>query len=279
MHLAGSLVAPAVGLPPVRRLGLAARGSAELSAADIRQAIRAGIGYLHWSGQPDGVSEAVADLSPELRARVIVATQLYARGGMETHQELNEIRRTLGLERLDVAVFYYVESEDEWAIIARREGALQALRQAQRDGQLGAVGLTTHDLGLAAKLAAERAVDLLQIRYNAADRVAEEAIFPAALAAGVPMIAYTCLRWGRLLGPTPDDPPGFVPPAAPDWYRWVLSQPAVTLALCAPDNSLELAENLTVLEDESPPGGALRESLEAHGERVGKYTSAVRSSL
>lgn len=276
---AGSLVALADGLPPVRRLGLAVRGTSELTAADIHRALNAGVGYLHWSGQPDGVSEALGQLDPARRANVLVATQLYARGGMEARQELNEIRRALGLARLDIAIFYYVESDDEWAIIARRDGALAALREAQREGQVGAVGLTTHDLGLAATLAAERLVDLLQIRYNAADRAAEEAIYPAALAAGVPVIAYTCLRWGALLRRTPEDPPGFVPPRAPDWYRWVLAQHAVSLALSAPDNSAELAENLTVLADETPPDAQLRRRLEEHGERVRRYTATIRSGL
>ena len=60
------------------------------------------------------------------------------------------------------------------------------------------------------------------IRYNAAHRGAEREVFPVTDALGLPVIAYTALRWGGLLRPTPDDPPGFVVPPAPAWYRFVL---------------------------------------------------------
>ena len=53
-------------------------------------------------------------------------------------------------------------------------------------------------------------LDLLMIRYNAAHRGAETEIFPVTDSTSLPVVVYTCLRWGALLQSTPDDPPGFV---------------------------------------------------------------------
>ncbi|HEV3342052.1 MAG TPA: hypothetical protein VG125_16915 [Pirellulales bacterium] len=50
-------------------------------------------------------------------------------------------------------------------------------------------------------------------------------MFPVTEAHGLPVIAYTALRWGSLLRSTPDDPPGFSPPRAPLRYRFVLQHP------------------------------------------------------
>lgn len=103
------------------------------------------------------------------------------------------------------------------------------------------------------------------------DREAERDIFPVTTERRLPVVAFTCLRWGALLEPTPDDPPGFVAPRAADWYRFVLCQPAVAVALMAPDNASELAENLKLLDDWRGPHPGERETLLAHGDRVRRH--------
>src|SRR5437763_610559 len=81
---------------------------------------------------------------------------------------------------------------------------------------------TSHQRPPAAGAARSGLLGLLMIRYNAAHRGAEQEVFPVTDAMGLPVVAYTCLRWGALLRPTPDDPPGFVAPPAPAWYRFAL---------------------------------------------------------
>ena len=82
----------------------------------------------------------------------------------------------------------------------------------RRDGVVRRLGLTTHQMDLAAEVARSGHLDALMIRYNAAHRGAEREVFPVTDALGLPVIAYTALRWGALLRPTPEDPPGFVVP-------------------------------------------------------------------
>jgi aryl-alcohol dehydrogenase-like predicted oxidoreductase len=109
------------------------------------------------------------------------------------------------------------------------------------------------------------------IRYNAAHRGAEQQVFPLTDGLQMPVVVYTCLRWGALLGPTPDDPTGFVVPRAPAWYRFALQSPSVTVALMAPDNRAELEEDLTVLDAAGPLSAQEYEPLAAHGRRVRRH--------
>jgi aryl-alcohol dehydrogenase-like predicted oxidoreductase len=133
------------------------------------------------------------------------------------------------------------------------------------------LGITTHQRPLAAAAARGGKLDLLMLRYNAAHRGAENEVFPTTDPLDMPVIAYTALRWGGLLRPTPDDPPGFTPPAAPLWYRFVLQNPSVTVTLAAPHDRRELEEDLTVLDATGPLAEEEYERLAEHGRRVRRH--------
>lgn len=254
--------------PPVCRLGLATRGDTRLTPDDVRVAIDAGVNYLNWCGHSDGMSRAIAELDAREREQVVVARQFFASDASGAERELEEILAELDTHFIDVLTFYYTESESEWNTLVRPGGALSFLLEARERRQVRLLGLTTHQRRLAASWARSGHLDLLMVRYNAAHRGAEEDVFPAARELDLPVVAFTCQRWGKLTAPTPADPPGFEPPPAREWYRFVLAHPAVSVALMAPNDGAELAENLTLLDDWRPPGENEMEVLRAHGQRV-----------
>ena len=145
------------------------------------------------------------------------------------------------------------------------------MKQAQEQGVVRMIGLTTHQRQLGKEVLRSRQLDLLMARYNAAHRSAESSLFPIAQELETPVVTFTSLRWKGLLHRTPEDPANFKPPRAPDWYRLVLSNPAVSIALMAPDNRNELQQNLTLLADWRPPTRQEREALLQHGERVRRH--------
>ena len=262
------------GTPTVRRLGLATRGNTHLKPDDVLYAIERGINYLNWCGHPDGMSRAIRQLSSEQRRKIVIAMQFSARSGDGAHRELDETLRELDTNYIDVITFYYVEHESEWEAIAAQGGALEPMREAQAHGIVRLIGMTTHQRELAAKRAKHGDLNLLMIRYNAAHRGAERDVFPITDVAGIPVITFTGLRWGALLRPTLEDPPGCSPPTAEDCYRFVVSQPSVAVGLTAPNDREELEENLALLDDwhgMSPDEEAI---MRAHGNRV--YRTAGR---
>jgi predicted aldo/keto reductase-like oxidoreductase len=263
-------LAPRRPTRPPCRLGLASRGNTHLSADDVRHAVERGVTFLNWCGVPDGLSCAVAEMGPR-REEVTVCVQFEARTAAEAERELAGVLGELGSDYVDVLTFYYVEEPAEWRQIIGPGGALAFCRAARERGAVRWLGLTTHQRPLAAQVARSGLLDLLMIRYNAAHRGAETEVFPVTAALGMPVVVYTCLRWGALLRPTPDDPPGFVVPRAPAWYRFALQHPAVAVALMAPDDRAELEEALTVLEAPGPLSAEEYEALAAHGRRVRRH--------
>ena len=276
------LVAPARAFGrPVCRLGLASYVGNTLAAEDVLRAIGRGVNFLNWPGLADGPSagnaftEAVGALGAA-RTSVVVCAQFGARGAADAAAELRSALATLGTDYIDVLTLYYVERPDEWEEITSPGGALSYLRDAKRDGVVRRLGVTSHQRPLAARMAGSGLLDLVMVRYNAAHRGAERDVFPVTGPLGLPVIAYTALRWGALLRSTPDDPPGFAVPRAPDWYRFVLQHPAVAVTLAAPRTRAELEEDLRVLEASGPLGDEEYAALAGHGERVRRNAGAFQ---
>ena len=116
----------------------------------------------------------------------------------------------------------------------------------------------------------DRPLDALMLRYNAAHRGAETDVFPITDSIGLPVVAYTCLRWGALMASTLSDPEGYTPPPAPEWYRYALANPSVSVALMAPNDRKELDHNLRLLDDWRPPSPDEMAAMTEHGDRVYK---------
>jgi predicted aldo/keto reductase-like oxidoreductase len=261
------------GVGTVMRLGLATRGDTQLDREAVLWAIDRGVNYLNWCGQPDGLQEAVQRLGGR-RRDVHIAVQLEARDGAGAARELATFLRDLGTDYLDVVTYYYVEHSDEWDEIIAPGGAAELLEEARQNGTIRAIGMTSHQRPLAARIAATGRLDVLMIRYNAAHRGAEQEVFPVSAERGIPVVAFTGTRWGALMRNTREDPAGFVPPPAREWYRFVLSHPNVAVALMAPASERELQENLLLLDDWRPPTPAERAVLLSHGMRVRQCAGA-----
>lgn len=262
-------------LPAVCRLGLATRGNTSLDPEDVLWAVGQGVNYLNWCGHDDGMSAAIRAMGSR-RSDVVVAWQLAARTADEATRSLDAALATLRTDTIDVVTFYYVESRAEWSRVREPDGAYDALVRAREQGKVRLLGLTSHQRRMAADIASApgRPLDTLMLRYNAAHRGAEQDVFPTSDRLGIPFIAYTCLRWGALMKSTPDDPPGWTPPAAPEWYRYALANPSVSVALMAPDGREELRANAALLADWRPPTVDDTAALEAHGARVYAHASA-----
>jgi aryl-alcohol dehydrogenase-like predicted oxidoreductase len=261
---------------PVCRLGLASYGQTVVTPDDVLSAVDRGVNFLNWQGLAEGASDgdpfttAVSCLGTRRRS-VIVCVQFGARTEADARAELRSALAALGTDYIDVLTLYYVERADEWEEITAPGGAIRYLQDAKRDGTVHRIGITSHQRKLAAAMAKSGLLDTIMIRYNAAHRGAERDVFPVTQALGVPVIAYTALRWGALLHPTPDDPAGFSVPRAAAWYRFVLQQPAVAVTLGAPQTRAELDEDLRVLEVEGPLTNEEYTALAEHGARVRRH--------
>src|SRR5690349_6498149 len=185
---------------PVCRLGLASHAGTDLAPADIIHALDRGVNFLNWAGDEDVFSRTIANLGPRRQA-VIICVQFAARSATDAAEELDSLLATLHTDYVDVLTLYYVESAEEWRTLIAPDGAVPFCQEARRTGRVRRLGVTTHQRPLGAEMARSGLLDLLMIRYNAAHRGAEREVFPTTDALGMPVIAYTALRWGALLRP------------------------------------------------------------------------------
>jgi aryl-alcohol dehydrogenase-like predicted oxidoreductase len=279
-ELANSYVLPAfLMLPqeafgkPVCRLGLASHGHTQMTAGDVLYAVERGVNFLNWAGESEGADDedafrdAISSLG-SARDNVVVCIQFGAMTADDAERELRFLLRALRTDYIDVVTLYYVERPEEWQALAAPGGVVDYLRAAKKDGVIRRLGITSHQRPLAAEMARSGLIDCVMIRYNAAHRGAERDVFPTTDALGLPVIAYTATRWSQLMEASPADPPGFVVPRAPAWYRFVLQAPSVAVVLAAPHSRSELEEDLEVLAADEPLPADQYEALARHGERV-----------
>ena len=235
---------------PVQPLGLA--GNPNMEEGCVTAAYDAGVNYYFFYNQsyPTLIDELKSVLH-ENRESIVVATGSESCNLKTLNSYLDQVRRQLEVEAVDVFYAEYVSPGDDMETLLGAEGVFDELHRWKAEGHIRYVGATTHNRPMAVELIESGRLDVLMHRYNMAHRSAEEQVLPAALNARVPVVAFTCTRWGSLLTGH-QDWDGPVPTAA-DCYQYVLHHPAIHIALTAPTTPAQLEENLTALKGTEHP--------------------------
>lgn len=227
---------------PVHRLGLSA--SYRPGKKTIYTAIDEGVNYFFGYGIDTQMTGVLREVLKRNRENYIVAT-----GAYNYIFRYQNIRRTLekrlrqfGTDHIDVFLFLGVMKEKEFPQRARDE-----MIRLREEGKVRAIGMSCHDRKFAGKLAAEGALDVFMIRYNAAHRGAEQDVFPHLQPNDPGVVSYTATRWTYLLRRPNTWPRDGRVPDAGLCYRFVLSNPNVDVCMTAPTNENQLRENLTAL--------------------------------
>lgn len=230
---------------PASPLGLAAHPQQDPRC--IARAFGRGINYFFfYSPAHADFIHALRPLLDRHREAVVVATGSGARKRSSLRATRKKILTLLGAETVDIFFAEYIHPGDDPAAIFGDGGVLDELTAWKAEGRIRYVGATAHDRPLARQLAVDPRVDVLMHRFNMAHRKAATEVFPAAIEAETPVVAFTATRWGSLVEPR-DGWPGESPTAA-DCYHYCLAQPAVQIVLTAPKSLAELRENLMVLD-------------------------------
>jgi aryl-alcohol dehydrogenase-like predicted oxidoreductase len=229
-----------LGGQPASRLGLAGRPGMEAGCVSL--AHEAGVNYFFFYDlSAAGLLKGLKPLLARARDQVVVATGSEERAPGALRRYLEKVRQKLDVEQVDVFFAEYVSPQDDLEEVHR---ALEELHAWKEKGLIRRAGATAHSRALALELVRGRC-EVLMHRYNMAHRKSEDQVLPAALEAGVPVVAFTCTRWGSLLEGHREWK-GEAPTAA-DCYRFALRHPAVRVALTAPETEEQLRENLAVL--------------------------------
>ncbi|MDZ7962724.1 MAG: aldo/keto reductase [Aulosira sp. DedQUE10] len=225
---------------PASILGLAGQS---IDAATVLLAFTAGINYFFFYNlESENFLGGLKSLLVAQREQVLVATGSENRDIQSLRNYLDSVRHCLNVDQVDVFFIEYVSPADDMSQV---QVVLDELRLWKDSGVVRYVGVTTHNRAIALEMIERHQCDVLMHRYNMAHRKAQEDVLPSAQRASVPVVAFTCTRWGTLLKGHPHWH-GKLPMAA-DCYRYALNNSAVRLALTAPKTRQQLQENLSVL--------------------------------
>ena len=120
---------------------------------------------------------------------------------------------------------------------------MDTVENLRKQGAFRYLGLASHNRPLFAELAEDPRFDIFHIRYNAANRGAEEDIFPH-LPEGRPgIVVFTATR-NMSLVKSKKIPADEKRPTAGDCYRFVLTNQHVDLAITGPRKARYLEQNL-----------------------------------
>jgi aryl-alcohol dehydrogenase-like predicted oxidoreductase len=223
-------------------LGMAASYGAPAEA--FEEAFDRGCNYFYLGGgrRKAGMKQAIRNIcSQGLRDKLVIAFQSYARFGYLMEWVFKSRLRAMGLERADILVLGWHNRRPSPGLVTRA-------RAMKSKGLCSYLAMSGHQRSLFPQLAAEGQFDLFHVRYNAAHRGAQTEIFAHLQGNGRPgIVTYTATRWGQLLNPH-KMPPGESVPAPSDCYRFALSNPAVDVCMCGPQDISQVRDALQTLE-------------------------------
>ncbi len=218
------------------RLGIGASYGAPTDA--LEAAFEEGCNYFYWGAlRNPKMARAIRNIVKKgKRDELIVVIQDFrrSRGGVE--KSLLRGLRKLGLDYVDVLLL-------GWQNNPPNPKVLDTLEKLKENQAFRYLGISGHKRKLVPELAKDPRYDLFQIRYNAANRGAEEDIFPHLPAPRSGIVSFTATRRMSLVK-SKRIPRNEKRPTAGDCYRFVLTNPSVDVVITGPSNSDQLKENL-----------------------------------
>ena len=244
----------------VSRMGLS--GGYGVPAHAVERAFHEfGVNYFYWVSRKPGMGAALRSLARGDRERLVIAIQSYDHSGFFLRRSVEKALADLNTDYADILFLGWFNRMPGGRLLETAQGLLE-------HGRIRFLGITGHNRRFHGELArsVDRPFDVLQVRYNAAHRGAEQEVFQDLPAVRPGLCVYTATRWGKLLG-SKNMPPGEEPMTAAESYRFVLSHPAVDLCLAGPRTEAQMVEGLQALS-QGPLSPAEMERARRIGDHV-----------
>ena len=189
--------------------------------------------------------------------KLFITNKIWSTGeylGDESHAQrsFEQSQQRLWREKLDVLQVHSLVNVDQ---------ILPVLQNWKREGRVRYVGVTHHELpyfGALAQVVERGGLDFVQVHYSIQTRLAEERILPAALDKGTAVLVNMPFEKARLFKLVEGHPlPDFARELgignwAQYFLKWVISHPAVTVAIPATSNPDHETENIGALKGPLP---------------------------
>jgi aryl-alcohol dehydrogenase-like predicted oxidoreductase len=233
---------PAVGMGTWRTFDVRGRDAEARCRAVLDAAYAAGATLFDTSPMYGTAERVLAEAMGARRADALVADKLWTTDDAEAKRQVADALRWYG-GRVDI---YQVHN------LVRLDERLVQLRRMREEGAVRVVGATHYQhaaFPALLSLVTSRAVDQIQIPYNARDRLAERELLPAAADHGVGVIVMRPLGEGALArrAPSAEALAPLAPYGVRTWaqalLKFILSDPRVSCVIPATSSPERMIEN------------------------------------
>ena len=227
---------------------------AEGTKALIAELVRSGVNFID-TARGYTVSEEYLGYALEgVRDRFVLATKSMSRTKEAMAKDIETSLKNLRTDYIDLYQIHNPNAKDLDTVTAEG-GALEALIEAQAAGKIGHIGITLHSKDLFAKAVDLPWVETIMFPYNIVETQGEELIARCK----EKNVGFICMK--PLAGGAIDD--------ATLALRFILSNPAVSVAIPGMADTAEIAQNVAAAADTSPLSAEEQKKIAAIREELG----------
>lgn len=151
----------------------------------LRRAYERGITLYDTANAYRDSEEKIGRAFAGMRDKVLIATKTIRRDAAAAAQQLENSLVKLRSDYIDLFQLHQVAHEEDWQAVTAPGGALEAVVRAKEAGKVRHIGVTSHSLPMAIKLAKSGLFSTIQFPFNFIETDASVELFPAASQQGV----------------------------------------------------------------------------------------------
>jgi len=146
----------------------------EDSVRVLRHAFERGITFYDTANAYRDSEEKIGIAFSGMRDKVVLATKTLMRSAQDATAHLDNSLRMLKTDYLDLYQLHQIAQEQDWLQVTGPGGALEAVLKAKAAGKIRHIGVTSHNLQMAIKMARSGLFETIQFPFNLIEEGARE---------------------------------------------------------------------------------------------------------
>ena len=169
----------------------------------VRRAIDLGINYFDTARAYKDTESKLGKAIKGHRNEVILATKTHVRSYKQACESIDESLRLLDVDMIDIYQLHGIDSQEEMDKVLSTDGAYRALAEAQKQGKIRFLGITSHEPSFLVKVLKQQQAhfDVILVRYSINNKEQEHELFGLAKKIGVGIALMKTLNGGLLAIP------------------------------------------------------------------------------
>jgi uncharacterized protein len=140
----------------------------------LRHAFDQGITFYDTANMYRDSEAKIGQALSQVRDKIIIATKTTQRSAAEFRQHLEGSLKAMKTDYIDLYQFHQVATDEEWEKITKDGGAWSEAEKAKQEGKIRFLGVTSHNLQMAIKLARTGLFSSVQFPFNFIEQGAKD---------------------------------------------------------------------------------------------------------